>query len=535
MKSRATTSQVTLLLVLAACTRPVVTVVVPASGGGEGADTTTLATDPGKPAAPESPAVQPVLPVEPDPLAAGPALAPRVDTLSGRPAVAAFAVDGGVLSQEGDDILWHPATGDALVVGAEAVDGKLLSAVSLHVGERTTTLVATSIGLRLLRNGGLYETPLQQSLAKHVVRTLVAAPGLAGAQQGLWLVCDDALYVWRDGALQEVRMAGVALTDALAVGGASYGTDGALWLASGKNLYAVVLSSTALHVWRVRDDFAVGSMAGSDGSLWMVSGGDLWRRGSDGTWDWFALDAGAKAAAVYAARGSDALWLQHDQGLWVRIEGQFRKVDPAPTLVAAWAGAGGQLLVSNQDGLVRVRPRRDLVLDPPSLDGAAFDINPLAKSITVSALPELPDEVAAVSWTLDGSALSGTDAWSVDVTPGALEEGEHVLEAVARYKFESLAARASARFTVKSSYLPGWTADVEPVVASACGACHGEGKATQNPLWRPSDWQEVIAGVRRAERALDEMRMGRMPLGGPVMKPADIAVVQKWVDAGFPE
>jgi hypothetical protein len=525
-----------LALLLTACQRPVVTVVVPAPGGTPSdIDTTTLAPDPEAPGAPEAPPTPPVLPVEPDALAPGPSLAPRIDALSDRPADAAFAVEGGVLAQEGGELRWHPVEGDVQVVGTEAEEGALRSAVTLHVGDRTTTLVATSLGLRLLRNGALVETPLQQSLGRRVARTLVAAPGLAGAQQGLWIVCDDALYVWRDGSLQEVRLAGVALKGALAVSGAAYGDDEALWLASGTSVYAVVLTPTALRVWRVRDDLAVVSMAASEGALWMVSGGDVWRRGADGRWDWYALQGGSKASAVFGARGSDALWLRHDAGLWVRIEGAFRVVDPSPADTASWAGAGGQLLVSGASGLSRLRARRDLSLEPGSLDGAVFNLDPQAGPLTVSALPEVPDEVATVAWTLDGVVLAGTDAWAVDVRAAALAEGPHVLEAVARYRFEPLAARASARFSVQSTFVPDWASDVEPIIGRSCGGCHGDGKPTQNPLWRPSDWQTVIAGQRQAERALAEMRTGRMPLGGPVMKPADIAVVQKWVDAGFPE
>ncbi|MFM2153045.1 MAG: hypothetical protein RL199_1480 [Pseudomonadota bacterium] len=525
-----------LALLVAACHRPVVTVVVPAPADAVvDTDTTTLEPDPAAPSAPQAPEKAPVLPVEPDALAPGPSLEPRVDPLSDRPAAAAFALDGGVLAQEGVELRWHPVSGDPQVVGVEAVDGKLLSAVTLHVGEKSTTLVATSLGLRLLRNGGLEETPLQQSLGRRVARTLVGVPGLAGAQQGLWLVCDDALYLWRDGSLQEVRLTGVTLKGAVVAAGAAYGADDALWLASGTSVFAVVLTSTALRVWRVRDDLGVDSMAGSEGALWIASGGDLWRRSADGLWDWYALEGGAKARAVFGTRGSDALWLAHDAGLWVRVEGSFRAVSAPPPFSAAWPGASGQLLVSGSAGLARLRARRDLSLDPVSLDGAVFDLNPQAAALTISALPEVPDEVASVAWTLDDAPLQGSDAWTVDVRAAALSEGVHVLEAVARYRFEPLAARASARFSVKSNYVPRWTDDIEPIVGRSCGACHGQGKPTQNPLWRSSDWQAVVAGERQAERALGEMRTGRMPLGGPVMKPAEIAVVQKWVDAGFPE
>lgn len=362
-------------------------------------------------------------------------------------------------------------------------------------------LIATDEGLLWL-DDFLQDSALGQELGD--------VTALARQGEDLWLQA-GGLYRWRDEQLSELQVDG-PLLGPFAAGDAIEG-EPVLWASDAEDLFAIRQTDSG-----IVEQLAIGasSVAVSAGAAWAVAEGLLYRHDAEG-WAAFALDE--PIVGVWADPADPVAWFATDTGIYGFDGDAFALTLPdegSPRPMGV--DAVGRLILATDAGLSRVSVEPELAIVGilageaiggdtevqlyTNLPGATF-------SASVGALNLEPIDGA---FTLDPYAL--------------LDADEHTLVARAEWT-DGARAESQLRFRIGAPESAAWSSEIEPLYQERCANCHGGSTQTQldsRELW-----------VERIDDILVEVEAERMPLGGPALSQAQIALIRVWRDGGFPE
>ncbi|MCA9555663.1 MAG: cytochrome c, partial [Myxococcales bacterium] len=309
--------------------------------------------------------------------------------------------------------------------------------------------------------------------------------------------------------------AGCVMTSGAPVAGVE-----ALWLACQGSVYGLVPNGDQLqgHPQPQVSD-VVSLAADGKGALWIVNGsGGVWSRSKDGAWR--PHDFATGVLRVAAAQQAEEVWFETMDGLWVYDQAEFRPVlGVSGTLLAALDP--GRALISSAQGTLRIATRRRV--DLVGLDDGAL----LSAPTEVLIYPLEPAAVVSVTASVDEQPIAVQAGLRILLDPADLADGTHTLTVTADYGAEQV--QASLRFSRYAGPPPTWLDDVQPLFTARCALCHGaQGSARR--LDSATIWAEQIDSI------LDNVRTGRMPLPpNPSLTPEEVARVEGWAAAGFPE
>ncbi|MFN7142771.1 MAG: hypothetical protein ACK4YP_03275, partial [Myxococcota bacterium] len=384
-------------------------------------------------------------------------------------------------------------------------------AAAVHTGE---LLVLTDEALSVVASAQLAHTPLADAL-DGVPAEMAAAGG------ALWVRTAGGVWLHRDGSLGAVTVAGRTLTGPLAAGVDADGVPLA-WIGAEGRLVAVDVDG-AVRADRVGavDDVATDAA----GRVWVASEGELAVGGVDGPWRRFTFaDA---VTAVAADPGAAGAWVLAGGTVYRGVGGESPEAfevlasDVVPDGIAA--DPLGRLLAWDGD-LHRVTAGR--VIEVIGLT----DGDEVNDGTVVTLLPTAPDEVDAVTATIDGTALDvaagGDGTWSVTIDAATWAgEGSRALVAEATYAGGRTASSGDVRFSVGALGDVTWTEHVGPLAQQHCAVCHAGDTATL--LDDAATWQA------RVDDILAQVEAGSMPLSADPLPDGEIALIRAWRDGGF--
>lgn len=379
-------------------------------------------------------------------------------------------------------------------------------------------LVGASDGFYVLDEAGLTPSPLTEALADMRPVGLIGVDRLGTRE--LWIAGQAGLAVWADGRVRRLEPGDLPTTDCRLAFGAPVGGAPAVWAACAGTLYALIGAGEVYQAIPQPAVSAVRAIAvDAAGTLWVVeASGAVHSRGADGAFR--AHDFTSSARAVASSLASDDVWFEADEGLWRYDQARFSPVETSGALLAA--GPSGQALLTSFAGLVRGHVAR--VVRLAGLEDGAL----LEAPTPITIHPLEPERVTSITAAVDGAPLAVEGAWSVTLSPGALEDGAHTLEVIAAYD-DGQEASARLTFSLFAGPPPTWAADVRPLFEARCALCHGaQGSARR--LDTRALWTDQIDSI------LDNLRSGRMPL--PPVTPltaAELGRIEGWAAAGFPE
>jgi mono/diheme cytochrome c family protein len=77
--------------------------------------------------------------------------------------------------------------------------------------------------------------------------------------------------------------------------------------------------------------------------------------------------------------------------------------------------------------------------------------------------------------------------------------------------------------------------DIQPILSSNCVSCHGPTVTSYSTLVGDANTGGVvIAGDAANSLLLQMVASGQMPRGGPKLAPAQVQLIQDWINAGAP-
>lgn len=424
--------------------------------------------------------------------------------------------EGEVLVDDGTSLaLVGDALAEPVPVGASGEIGALVAAAPYD----GATLIAGAGGLFIVRDGRLFRAPVEMVLAAGETVTSLASASRDGSVSDLFLATDRALYRYADATLTPITVADVPLTGArLADAG-----HGAVWVATDTHVLRLAASASASGGPGALEATVLGAPGGAesiavdaDETLWLVSGHVLYAWTGDG--HLVRADLPSPPSAVYATRGARDVWIATESGAFHEIDRVFRPVQGvAGDALGASASA---LFVTTASGVERLRARH-----PIGVEGLA-DGAELNESTEVRFVLAASAHASAPVITLDAAPLTPTGT-TITLDPTTLSTGAHVLEIRVRYDDGTL--DATRRIAFSSRAVVTWTGDIQPLYVAQCARCHGPAGPSPTRLDTRADW------MARSVSILDNVRTGRMPLGGPMLPGGDIARVALWVENGFPE
>ncbi|MCO4769311.1 MAG: hypothetical protein KDA24_04720 [Deltaproteobacteria bacterium] len=419
--------------------------------------------------------------------------------------------------------------------------GTLLAAEPLADGG---ALIAGSRGLFTLQPWGLAPSPLGDVWSPIGATQLLSAPSDDGLD--LWLADQTGLSLWRDGNLFAITAGDLPTAGAQIAWGSPVQGYGALWVAAGDVVYALVeqgdgfvtweeggeLDPVALEVDGVDDLWTI--LSGGGDPDWGVAG-DVRRRLPDGTWQWFRLPAQPRALV---SGPSANVWLRSEEEqprLWhqlldtwadVQIDGAS-PVSAEDTLVGT--DPAGRLLVAGPTGLRRIS------LDRPVVFLDLEDGQALQEPTTVTVLPTLAAEAAGVTVRLDGSAVEVTPvelgdrtAWSLSLDPVDLSDGAHELVVTASWSDGVDPVEQALFFSVGAFDPPTWGEDIESLNLDFCARCHTPNGGA-HLLDTRARWEDEV------DLILQNVISGAMPISGDKLDSDEIRLIELWRAGGFPE
>lgn len=401
---------------------------------------------------------------------------------------------------------------------------------------------------------------LWSALDEPVVLSLTEGPVSAAAstQDGVWVVLDDALYLfdgvlrrvdWADdlggpvvdletvgqalylstqtglfrrseGLLTQLYFDGQTPTAPMALGGTSSGVP-VLWIGQSNGVYALdpvsgeVIEGLALDAGA--DDVAVDA----SGLLHVLSDGQVQvRQGSE----WTVLNVEG-AVGLIAEASAEGVWIATATG-WMHQgrEGQNHVLDVDPTLDAdAHIDGLGRLLHTDAAGLWRTAANR-----PVEVVGL-YAGDRVEAPMVVSFVPTAPDDVlnltARVVRLGDAIDVVVADDWTATIDPLGLVFGNWTLEVDTTFVNEA-AGRGEVTLQMAASGGASWFEHIEPIYLQHCSQCHDG--ATETVLEDLEDWSASIDVI------LEKVISGEMPLVGSKLSDGDVALIQAWAAGGFP-
>lgn len=420
---------------------------------------------------------------------------------------------------EGAPVLDGAADGDRLGGEADLVD-EVYAVAPVEGG----LLVATDSGLMALDGGELWRSPLDMLLPSPAVALAATGDG------ALWTAHSEGARRWSSGAVVALWLEGAPLSAAALV----EGPDGDVWAAEALG----GAPGRLLRLWVEPDGLRAlpgppriqpeALAVDGDGNLWALDDGELWRRDLDGAWAWWRLPSAAHR--LWASPQAGDVWINTDEALWHHRAGRFRRAG-APLDAVATLEADGALVAGDEGGVWRLRAERRVILS------GVEDGDTLRAPRPISIRPDQPDRVTAVAHRFEdegGAILPGGGPiqgppWGLTLDPSALTPGVVILVVEATYEDEQILT-ARLALDVLDVAPPTWGEDIAPIFTARCaGACHGEG-GDARPLYTPAQWQMY------GEAILDAITIGRMPLPpNPPVPPAEISLIEAWMESGFLE
>lgn len=293
--------------------------------------------------------------------AAGPILIEAEVTWSGwneviraEPGTFGLATVAGLLLQDEE--------GAVSVVGAnaleQALDGSLEPLVTGVDLGGDGSLLAGESGLTGLVEGQLAPSPLNE----HIEQPIIAMTYDSVTDQ-LWLSTGAELLLHEEGALYVVDTGELPSGPARLAYGGHVDGEPAVWVASGSSVYSLVGAGDNLDIGAWVEGLDPIDMAcDAEGRVWLSVDGDLYRRSTDGLWDWLRLPS--PVGALAASPNHDALWIHTTEGLWRHEGGQFGPVDGAAAGTWLDVDSEGALVLSGDAGVWRMGVG-DQPLPPP--------------------------------------------------------------------------------------------------------------------------------------------------------------------------
>jgi hypothetical protein len=336
--------------------------------------------------------------------------------------------------------------------------------------------------------------------------------------QSLYLGGTGGLRRWKFGEVEELQGEG-PLTGPFATAGLLGGAP-VVWAAGEGELLA--LGEPSWTVWdQLQTETPPESVAVDQTGAVVVALDGLVLRGVEGRWKAWKLPARVEkvlahpdAPGVYLAAVDALYWMEGEDFSALTVpEGIF-----LPEGAAAVDQRGG-LLCAGNDGIQRLE-----VLHSVGMVG----IHPgeeLAGPRTVTLLASEPEALQSLTVTVNGAELSVVDN-TVVVDPAGLTVGQAQSLKV-RGSWGGAEAEAELSFGVALPEVATWTEHIRPLYQDHCEKCHGG--STETILREREDW------VNEIDPILEEVRSGRMPLGGPALTATQIALIQVWKDGDFPE
>ncbi|MFO0681737.1 MAG: c-type cytochrome [Sandaracinus sp.] len=420
--------------------------------------------------------------------------------------------EGQVLVDDGTSLaLVGDTLAEPVPVGASGEIGALI-ATAPYDG---ATLIAGEGGLFVIRDGRLFRAPVEMGLAAGETVTALASASAGGSVSDLWIASDRALYRYAGATLTPVTIADVPLAGArLADAG-----QGAVWVATDEHVLRIAsaASGTTLEATVLGAPGGAESIAvDADGTLWLVSAQVLYAWHADR--HLVRVDLPSAPRAVIATLDARDVWIPTVSGAFHAIDGVLRSVEGFTG--TALGSSGGALFVAPGTGVDRLRARHPIVVE------GLVDGQELNESTDVHLVLAASAHASAPTLTLDGAPVMATGA-TLTLDPTTLAAGGHVLEVRVRYDDGTL--EATRRVSFSSRAVVTWTGDIQPLYVAQCARCHGPSGPSPTRLDTRADWMSRSASV------LDNVRTGRMPLGGPMLPEGDIARIALWVENGFPE
>lgn len=421
---------------------------------------------------------------------------------------------GLVVEREGRLLLLDPRRPELEpeVIGPSGAVGAAYAAVPIE----GAVLILAEGGTFVLRESAWVPSPLGASL-DGPIRAAVTLSRPDGTSAGdLWIATERSLYrvmgeraerLALDGGLGGVQLAAVRRPE-----------GPALW---------VRLADRVLEVWRDRAGalrtarLALSSVptaiAGdARGTGWLVLEGRLHSLGGDRR----LVDHGVEVDRLLGSPSSHELWALGPEGTWLHADGRLHRalgVDAAAADRLA-IGVDGSLYAAGAT-VRRLAPRRDVELEGPP-EGILL-VTPRPYVLLLEGAP-------VVEAFVDGVPVEvSRDPLQVVVEPASLGDGDHELVVRVTYDDGTLPFTTRRRFFVVSNVT--WTEHVQPIYDDACASCHGPAGPASSRLDTRADW------VRRADEIYTNLVEARMPLGRPPLSANEIAYVEAWMVAGFPE
>jgi len=423
---------------------------------------------------------------------------------------------GGVLVF-GADGSWRVAGGtqEVLDEGGRLNTETIIEALTLPTGE---VMVATETSVFAVSSGLAQRAPFAFELAS--TPTDMAMVVHSESDVSLWVATQESLYVWRNDALNEVRVNDTAMPAAqLEVAG-----DGVtVWAAAGGQLVALSEAEGGLsaNVEGFSSTVQALDVDGRD-ALWVLTDqGEVFRRNSEGTWQ--ALQMDRPVTSIHTHVQAPYLWLVDDaNALWLYTGTTRELVADASPGVHRAVGPRGLLNIAQESEVQRWYPGADVQLsglsDRGMLDGA----------IDIMIEPVFPERVQAVEARINTALVEvKEDPWRVAVDPITLEQGRYTLDVTVNYGRNEPQARRQLRFEV-SAVSVTWNEFIEPIYAARCATCH-DGSSGARVLRSSADWQSNIEPIIQA--VISE----NMPPTNPKLTAAEIEQIQQWQAGGFPE
>lgn len=407
---------------------------------------------------------------------------------------------------------------EPVVIGPAAELGEVHAALPSD----GATLVLASGGTFILRGAAWVPSPLADSL-DGAIRDAVLLPTRTGRGAGdLWIVTDRSLYrvIDEDAGPRAMRLSldeDLSMSE-LAIAPRPEGP--ALW---------VRLPDRVLEVWRDRTGVvrtaslglpAPPTAIGGDAALngWLVLDGRLHQLSGDRA----LRDLGVEVERLLASPLSDVAWFWSADGdAHLHADGRIHRVEGV-TLDGGEAvalGPGGALFTSGPAGVRRFSPRREVEVDGPG-DASLL--------VTEREFVILAEGAPAVEAFIDGQPVEVlADPTRVAVDPSELGDGSYALEVRVTYDDGTLPIAVRRSFEVVTSAT--WSEDVEPLYQGYCASCHGPEGPANTRLDASSHWQEIY------DLILTNVVEGRMPLGRPPLTQREVALIEAWRVAGYPE
>jgi len=426
-----------------------------------------------------------------------------------------WSLRDGVALVEASEGVWRVAAdlslGDAPIPG---FPGRVHEVAPLEEG---MFLVASGDGLHVGDALGAQLSPVEAALEGASVHAVSVS------EVAVWMTSDKGLHRWADGQIQTLELPGIDCRDAQIVHGPPLHGKPALWIASEGRVAGLVQAVSGFQAEIVREGHPVDRMvADGEGHLWTLAGGRLHRREPSGVWRLLRLDAAV--AEVRANPGASPVWIQlADGGIVQGSAGAFRVLVDLPAGALSAADDEGNAWLWG-DALHRVVPGRPITLSGIGEGALVYS------AMTVRVDVAFADQVESLEARVGDQGLPVEDFdghWEVTLDPAITGFGPQVLEVTASFADGAPDSQATLGFVAEEP--PTWGEDVQPIYQASCSPCHSSSYSV-HPLDSPELWANEIDSI------LWMVSRGLMPEKpySPLTS-EEVALVEAWADAGFPE